>query len=110
MAKETRQRRALQFEEFEDWVNDLRDSRGKAKILARVRQIEAGNLGDVEPVGEGVSEARIHYGPGYRLYFIEDGPVIIVLLCGGDKATQKKDIKQAKALAKEWEDSKNESE
>lgn len=110
MAKETRKRKALQFDEFKDWLSGLRDSRAKAKVTLRVRQMEAGNLGDVEPIGEGVSEARIHYGPGYRLYFIEEGPVIIILLCGGDKNSQKRDIKRAKALAKEWKDSKNDSE
>lgn len=110
MAKETRKRKALQFDEFKEWLGGLRDSRAKAKVTLRVRQMEAGNLGDVEPIGEGVSEARIHYGPGYRLYFIEEGPVIIILLCGGNKNSQKRDIKQAKALAKEWKDSKNDSE
>lgn len=110
MAKETRKRKALQFDEFKEWLSGLRDSRAKAKVTLRVRQMEAGNLGDVEPIGEGVSEARIHYGPGYRLYFIEEGPVIIILLCGGNKNSQKRDIKQAKALAKEWKDSKNDSE
>lgn len=110
MAKETRKRKALQFDEFKEWLSSLRDSRAKAKVTLRVRQMEAGNLGDVEPIGEGISEARIHYGPGYRLYFIEEGPVIIILLCGGNKNSQKRDIKQAKALAKEWKDSKNDSE
>lgn len=110
MTKATIQREALRLDEFADWLSTLRDSRGKAKIVIRVKQMEAGNLGDVKSVGDGVSEARIHYGPGYRLYFIEDGKVIIVLLCGGDKSSQKKDIKRAKELAKQWEEQKNESE
>ncbi|MFP5303212.1 addiction module killer protein [Cobetia sp. SIMBA_158] len=72
--------------------------------------MEAGNLGDVISVGDSVSEARIHYGPGYRLYFIEDGKVIIVLLRGGAKDIQKKDIKRAKELTMQWGEQKNESE
>lgn len=110
MTKATTQREALQFDEFGEWLGGLRDRKAMAKIVTRVKQMEAGNLGDVKSVGDGVSEARIHYGPGYRLYFIEDGKVIIVLLCGGDKSSQKKDIKRAKELAKQWEEQKNESE
>ena len=72
-----------------------------ARIAARLDRMAAGNPGDVQPVGEGVSELRINYGPGYRVYFIQQGPVLIILLCGGDKSTQSKDIKQAIDMAKE---------
>ena len=67
-------------------------------------RLAGGNPGDVEPVGEGVSELKINYGPGYRVYFIQRGAVLIILLCGGDKSTQSRDIKQAKELAKQWKD------
>jgi putative addiction module killer protein len=88
---------------FIDFVEDLDDERAQAKIAARIERLAAGNAGDVAPVGEGVSEMRIHYGPGYRLYFIRHGQKVIVLLCGGDKSTQDKDIKAAKQLARELE-------
>lgn len=76
-------------------------SRRRRPHVARLRRLELGNLGDVKPVGEGVSEARIDYGPGYRLYFVKRGTVVIVMLCGGDKRSQDADIKRAKTLAKE---------
>lgn len=82
----------------------LRDHRARARIAARIDRLALGNPGDVEPVGEGVSELRIHHGPGYRVYFVRRGSVLIVLLCGGDKSTQTKDIKIAKALAADLED------
>jgi putative addiction module killer protein len=88
---------------FIDFVEDLDDERAQAKIAARIERLAAGNAGDVAPVGEGVSEMRIHYGPGYRLYFIRHGQKVIVLLCGGDKSTQDKDIKAAKQLARDLE-------
>lgn len=78
----------------------MRDHRAKARISHRIDRLAMGNPGDVKPVGEGVSELRIDYGPGYRVYFVRDGAVVIVLLCGGDKRTQSKDIEQAKALAR----------
>ena len=84
---------------FSSWMEGLRDHRARAKIAARVDRLALGNLGDVEPVGEGVSELRLHYGPGYRIYFVRRGRALIVLLCGGDKSTQAKDIKKAKELA-----------
>mgnify|MGYP003603072822 FL=1 len=87
---------------FDTWLSSLRDRRAVARIAARLDRLAAGNPGDVEPVGEGVSELRINYGPGYRVYFIQRGPVLVILLCGGDKSTQSKDIKQAKMLAAEW--------
>ncbi|OJH43004.1 type II toxin-antitoxin system RelE/ParE family toxin [Paracoccus sp. SM22M-07] len=87
---------------FDRWLSGLRDRRAVARIAARLDRMAAGNPGDVQPVGEGVSELRINYGPGYRVYFIQQGPVLIILLCGGDKSTQSKDIRQAKVLAEEW--------
>jgi putative addiction module killer protein len=72
-----------------------------ARIAARIRRLELGNLGDVKPVGEGVSELRIDYGPGYRIYFVQQGNTLVILLCGGDKRTQNKDIRTAKQMAKE---------
>ncbi len=87
---------------FDRWLSGLRDRRAVARIAARLDRMAAGNPGDVQQVGEGISELRINYGPGYRVYFIQRGPVLIILLCGGDKSTQSKDIKQAKVLAEEW--------
>lgn len=87
---------------FDRWLSGLRDRRAVARIAARLDRMAAGNPGDVQQVGEGISELRINYGPGYRVYFIQQGPVLIILLCGGDKSTQSKDIKQAKVLAEEW--------
>ena len=87
---------------FDRWLSGLRDRRAVARIAARLDRMAAGNPGDVQPVREGVSELRINYGPGYRVYFIQRGPVLIILLCGGDKSTQSKDIRQAKVLAEEW--------
>src|SRR5271166_4316090 len=89
---------------FSDWMAGLRDQRAKAKIASRIDRLALGNPGDVEPVGDSVSELRIHYGPGYRVYFVRRGQVLIVLLCGGDKTTQTKDIKIAKSLAANLED------
>lgn len=86
---------------FSAWLQALRDTRAKAKIAARARRLAFGNPGDVRPVGEGVSELRIDYGPGYRVYFVQRGKVLIILLCGGDKSSQVKDIKLALKLAKE---------
>jgi putative addiction module killer protein len=88
-------------ETFSAWLRALRDDRAKAKIAVRVRRLAFGNPGDVKPVGEGVSELRVHHGAGYRVYFVQRGTVLIVLLCGGDKATQDKDIATAKTLARE---------
>ena len=82
------------------WFNSLRDRRAKARIDTRIRRLSLGNPGDVKPVGEGVSELRVNYGPGYRIYFIQRGTTVIVLLAGGDKRTQQQDIKQALELSR----------
>lgn len=92
--------------DFDDWLRSLRDAKGKARILARIKSAEAGNFGDCEPVGDGVSEMRVHVGPGYRVYFVRHGAVVYVLLCGGDKATQERDIRRAKELAREVRDAR----
>lgn len=89
-----------QSPEFEAWLSQLADQKGKARILARVRQATFGNFGDCEPVGEGVSEMRIHYGPAYRVYLVRNGAEVHLLLLGGDKSTQTRDIRQAKAMAR----------
>jgi len=85
---------------FDDWLKSLRDVRAKAKIIVRIKRAEAGNFGDCAPVGEGVSEMRIHFGPGYRVYFVQRGALVFLLLLGGDKSTQEGDIEKAKALAR----------
>ena len=87
---------------FSDWMAALRDRRARAKIAARIDRLAFGNPGDVKPVGQGVSELRIDYGPGYRIYYKRHGNTIILLLCGGTKGTQVNDIKTAKRLAEEW--------
>jgi putative addiction module killer protein len=86
-------------DEFSIWLKNLRDIRARAKILSRIDRLELGNPGDVAPVGDGVSEMRIHYGPGYRVYFVRRGDELIILLCGGDKSLQGADIAAAKQLA-----------
>jgi putative addiction module killer protein len=87
--------------EFNAWIDGLKDEAVRGAVVARIKRLEFGLMGDVEPVGEGVSELRIHVGAGWRLYFTRRGTQIIVLLAGGSKRTQKKDIKRAKALAAE---------
>jgi putative addiction module killer protein len=90
----------LASDEFSEWLTKLKDRIGKAIIAKRIRAAEAGRLGDCEPVGDGVFEMRIHFGPGYRAYFTRRGEVIYLLLLGGDKSTQKRDIKRAKDMAR----------
>ena len=85
---------------YSEWFEDLRDRTAKVRIDIRIRRLSLGNPGDVKPVGEGVSELRVDHGPGYRVYFIQKADVYIVLLAGGDKSSQEKDIRLAKALAK----------
>lgn len=89
-------------EPFSEWLNGLRDKMAQARIRIRMRQVEAGNLGDYEPVGEGVLELRVHVGAGYRVYCGRHGKTVVLLLCGGDKASQTRDIQQAKELWAEW--------
>jgi len=86
-------------DEFDAWLSGLKDNIGKAQIALRLDRAVKGNFGDCEPVGEGVSEMRIHFGPGYRVYFTRRDAVIYLLLIGGDKSTQKRDIKRAKIMA-----------
>ena len=86
---------------FAAWFAGLRDHQARARITARIRRLSLGNPGDVKPVGSGVSEMRIDYGPGYRVYFVQRGKVVAILLCGGDKRTQDRDIARAVALARE---------
>jgi putative addiction module killer protein len=82
---------------FDDWLNGLRDAKGRARIQVRLDRLENGNFGDCDPVGEGVFELRMDFGPGYRAYFAEENATIVLLLIGGDKKTQVKDIKTAKS-------------
>ena len=85
---------------FSDWLANLRDENARARINIRIRRLSLGNPGDVKSIGNGVSEMRVDYGPGYRIYFMKQGSSIVLLLCGGDKSTQAKDIERAKILAK----------
>ena len=89
---------------FDKWFRQLKDIRAAARIQMRLDRLAAGNPGDVKPVGGGISELRIDYGPGYRVYYQQRGDVLIVLLHGGDKSSQAKDIKRARELAEEWVD------
>ena len=86
-------------QQFSDWLMGLRDGIARARIARSVARLADGNPGDVKPVGQGVSELRIDHGPGYRVYFVQEGSVLIVLLCGGDKSSQSRDIARAKQLA-----------
>lgn len=88
-------------EEFDVWFESLRDKQAARRIQARIDRAEEGNFGDCKPIGEGVSEMRIHYGPGYRVYFVQRGMEIVILLAGGDKSSQDKDIKTALGLAQQ---------
>ena len=90
-------------EPFTEWLNGLRDAKDRARIRVRIDRVSLGNLGDCKSVGNGVRELRIDFGPGYRVYFAEDGPTIVLLLCGGDKSTQDRHVRTAKAF---WEDYK----
>lgn len=91
-----------QTEIFRKWRMRLKDERARAMIASRLDRLAFGHAGDAAPVGDGISELRIHYGPGYRVYFERRGDVLIVLLCGGDKSSQARDIKLAKKLSQEW--------
>lgn len=94
----------IESETFQRWRRGLKDRQALFRINARLERLVDGNFGDVKPVREGVSELRIDHGPGYRVYFIKSGPVVIVLLGGGDKRTQDADIARAVALARHWKD------
>lgn len=91
-------------EPYTEWFTRLRDAQSKARIEIRLKRLAAGLYGNCEPVGEGVSELRMFFGPGYRVYFGEEADNIVILLCGGDKSTQKQDIKTAKDFWKEYKD------
>lgn len=86
---------------FADWLSRLRDAKGKARILSRLESIAQGSLGDTKNVGDGVRELRVHVGPGYRIYFAQTGRIVLLLPCGGDKSTQKRDIERAKRLLRD---------
>jgi len=88
-----------QTSDFADWLRKLKDEAARARINVRLRRLSLGNAGDAKPVGAGVSELRIDYGPGYRVYFVKRGDILVILLCGGDKRTQDGDIAKAKAMA-----------
>jgi putative addiction module killer protein len=88
---------------YQDFIDGLRDRRARAMIAMRIDRLAQGHAGDAAPVGEGVSELRLHYGPGYRVYYVQRRTVVIVLLCGGDKSSQQRDIKRAKELASNLE-------
>jgi putative addiction module killer protein len=90
---------------FEEWLDELNDQRAVARVLARLARVRQGNLGDCKSVGEGVSELRVDYGPGYRVYFGQKGRTLVVLLCGGDKRTQDRDIRLAKLFWREFNES-----
>ena len=87
---------------FKRWVGSLRDRRAIARINARLRSLSLGNFGDCSYIGDGLLEMRIHYGPGYRLYYLREGAALVVLLCGGVKGSQRRDIEQARRLASDW--------
>ena len=89
---------------FKKWIRDLKDRNGQSIIIARIRRISTGNFGDTKPVGGGISELRIDYGPGYRVYFTQLDQEIVILLCGGDKSTQSRDIEYAKRIAENLEE------
>ena len=95
---------------FETWLEKLKDTRGKLRIVQRIDRLSAGNPGDVGPVGKGVSELRLNVGPGFRVYYLQDGDTLVLLLCGGDKSTQQKDIEKAHGLAEEWRADKEKEE
>jgi putative addiction module killer protein len=93
-----------QTDTFRKWWTKLKDERARGLISSRLNRLAYGHTGDVASVGEGISELRVHYGPGYRVYFCKRGGKLIILLCGGDKSSQGKDIRIAKRLASEWSD------
>lgn len=89
---------------FSDWLNGIRDKRAQARVRIRLQRLAAGNLGDMKPVGGGVSELRMHFGPGFRVYVAQQGSSWILLLCGGDKSSQRKDIETARSYLQDWKE------
>ena len=87
---------------YADWLESLTDNKTKARVVARVNRIAAGNFGDCKPLRDGVQELKIDFGPGYRVYLSKQGPVLVMLLCGGDKSDQSRDIERAIAYLKDW--------
>ena len=104
MAELFRYQRVDGREPFTEWLTALRDKAVQARIRVRLRRLETDNFGDAPPVGDGVRELRIHVGPGYRVYFGQHGSALVILLCGGDKASQASDIRRAKAFWREWKE------
>ncbi|MDB5532868.1 MAG: putative addiction module killer protein [Hyphomicrobiales bacterium] len=96
----------IRSSEFDVWLSGLADQKGKARILARIVSATFGNFGDCKPVGDGISEMRVHVGPGYRVYYIRTGDTVYVLLAGGSNSTQTRDIKRAKDIARMWKEAK----
>lgn len=94
--------RVIKSETFAKWIDGLRDRVAVARIEVRIARMADGNPGDVKPVGNGISEMRVNHGPGYRVYFLRRGDTVVILLCGGDKSSQNKDITRAYELAEEW--------
>ncbi|MFH1020311.1 MAG: type II toxin-antitoxin system RelE/ParE family toxin [Pseudomonadota bacterium] len=94
----------IQSTTFAHWLANLKDYQARMRIHARLDRVAMGNFGDAQPIGQGLTELRIHHGPGYRLYCMQRGVQMVVLLCGGDKSSQGRDIEQAKRIAQEWEE------
>lgn len=94
----------IQSATFANWLANLKDYQARMRIHARLDRVALGNFGDAQPIGNGLTELRIHHGPGYRLYCMQRGMQVVVMLCGGDKSSQGRDIEQAKRIAQEWEE------
>lgn len=94
----------IKSDTFDRWLRKLRDPQARARVEMRIRRLSLGNAGDVQPIGEGLSKMRIDYGPGYRMYYMQQSSVLVLLLCGGDKRTQQKDIAKARRIAAEWKE------
>lgn len=92
----------VESSKFRSWLKRLKDDTGKARIVARINRLMEGLPGDVAPVGQGISELRIHHGPGYRVYFHQQGDLLVILLCGGDKGSQSRDIEAARQILHAW--------
>lgn len=95
----------IRSDTFAEWLDDLRDRQARARIIKRIEKVEnEGHFGDFAPVGEGVFELRCDFGPGYRVYYITEGSAVVILLCGGDKSSQQRDIAAAKKIAADWKE------